>query len=165
MEIETFTEGQWQRYRAIRLRALADAPDAFARTLGEEEAFPKENWCKRLSSGAKTFVAVLDGRDVGLAAGAAWKGRAGAAGLFQMWVAPEARRRNIGIALVSRVKDWALASGFDQLILDVADNNAAAISLYSRAGFQPTGNVGALPPPREHLTEHERSMQLHPRNS
>ena len=35
-----------------------------------------------------------------------------------------------------------------------------SIKLYERAGFQPTGRIGALPSPREHVTEHERSLPL-----
>ena len=64
MRIELLAEDQWQRYRAVRLRALTDTPDAFARTYVEEEAFPEQDWRRRLSSGAKTFVAVLDDSDV-----------------------------------------------------------------------------------------------------
>ncbi|MEM9634935.1 MAG: GNAT family N-acetyltransferase [Pseudomonadota bacterium] len=160
MRIELIAEAQWQRYRAVRLRALADTPDAFLRTFAEEEAFPEEDWRRRLSSGAKTFVAVLDGSDVGLVTGAYRRDQSGVAGLVGMWVAPEARQRGIGLALVQRVIDWAQTAGFEQLILDVADSNLSAISLYERAGFQPTGSVSALPSPREHVTEHERSLSL-----
>jgi hypothetical protein len=64
---------------------LTDTPDAFARTYVEEEAFPEQDWRRRLSSGAKTFVAVLDDRDVGMATGAARRDRDGVAGLFGMW--------------------------------------------------------------------------------
>jgi GNAT superfamily N-acetyltransferase len=165
MKIEQFAEEDWQKYRAVRLRALADTPDAFARTLAEEKAFSEEIWRRRLSSGAVTFVAVLEGRDVGLVTGAERRDRRGTAGLFGMWVAPEVRQRGVGLALVRHVVDWAHTAGFEQLVLDVADKNHAAITLYDRAGFHPTGNSGALPPPREHVSEHERALPLSQRIS
>jgi len=139
---------------------LRDTPDAFASTYADEEAFPERRWRQRLTSGAQTFVAVLGDKDVGSVTGAARRDRDGVAGLFGMWVAPEARRRRAGSLLVQRVIDWASAAGFKQLFLDVADSNHAAIKLYEQAGFHPTGTVGALPSPREHVTEHERSLSL-----
>lgn len=160
MRIQLLAEDQWQRYRAVRLRALRDTPDAFASTYADEEAFPVKNWRRRLTSGAQTFIAVLGDKDVGSVTGAAWRGRDGVAGLFGMWVAPEARRKGAGSLLVQRVIDWAVTAGFDHVFLDVADSNHAAIKLYESAGFRPTGNVGALPTPREHVTEHERSLSL-----
>ncbi|MEM9473856.1 MAG: hypothetical protein AAGA71_01085 [Pseudomonadota bacterium] len=39
MILKTLGAGDWARYRDIRLRALADTPNAFARTLSEERAF------------------------------------------------------------------------------------------------------------------------------
>jgi len=160
VKIEILTDTCWQRYRRIRLCALADTPDAFARTLAEEEAFAEADWRRRLSSGAAVFVAMRGGQDVGTATGSAWRERPGVAGLFGMWVAPAARRGGTGKALVCAVVEWARASGFEQLILDVADSNTAAIRLYQSMGFAPTGATGTLPPPRDHVTEHERSLSL-----
>ena len=39
--IERMTPEGWQRVRAVRLRALLDAPDAFATMLAEDEEFSK----------------------------------------------------------------------------------------------------------------------------
>ncbi|MET1414420.1 GNAT family N-acetyltransferase [Roseibium sp. HPY-6] len=160
MRIELLVEDQWQRYQAVRLRALRDTPNAFASTYADEEAFLEKNWRRRLTSGAQTFIAVLGDKDVGSVTGAARRDRDGVAGLFGMWVAPEARGRGAGSLLVQRVIDWASAAGFEQVFLDVADSNHAAIKLYEKAGFRPTGTVGALPSPRENVTEHERSLSL-----
>jgi len=62
--------------RALRLHALADAPEAFGLTLAREEAFPEEVWHERAIGGAAgrdrvTFIAEQDGRWVGLATGLA----------------------------------------------------------------------------------------------
>ncbi len=161
MEIERMTHDAWERVRAIRLRALADAPGAFAVTLAEDAARPDASWRERLeASDAATFVARADGADVGLVVGASFRGREPAAGLFAMWVAPEARGAGVGALLVDAVVAWARERGHPRLLLEVADENAAAIRLYERKGFAPTGVRGTLPPPREHVTEHERALEL-----
>ncbi len=149
----------WERYRSLRLRALKEAPDAFWMTLAEEQDFTDERWQERLASAA-TFVASGEGRDVGVVTGAAYEGRPGCAGLFGMWVAPEARGTGAAGLLVEEVITWARSEGFEHLRLDVADENAAAIRLYERVGFLPTGRTAHMPAPREHILEHERVLEL-----
>jgi ribosomal protein S18 acetylase RimI-like enzyme len=107
-----------------------------------------------------TFLAVVDGTDAGLAVGAPHHNIPGDAGLYAMWVAPDARGRGVGTALVAAVVDWARAAGHGCLRLEVADDNAPAVRLYERAGFAATGRRGHLPPPRDHITEHERALVL-----
>ena len=64
---------------------------------------------------------------------------ADAADLLSMWVAPEARGRGIGMALIDTVADWARSAGLLRLVLEVRLHNAHALALYTRAGFVPTG--------------------------
>ena len=52
--IRTFAPYEWSTYRDLRLRALADSPDAFGRTLAEEEDRLDTEWLNRLTSGADT---------------------------------------------------------------------------------------------------------------
>lgn len=77
-----------------------------------------------------------------------------------MWVAPGYRGRGVGHALVAAVAAWARSAGHRRLRLEVADHNAQAVRLYERAGFIATGAHGRLPPPRDHITEHERALVL-----
>jgi GNAT superfamily N-acetyltransferase len=77
-----------------------------------------------------------------------------------MWVAANVRRTGVGGVLVDAVIEWARSSGVNRLLLDVADNNAPAIALYARKGFQPNGEVSTFPPPREHIREHQRELRL-----
>src|SRR5690349_25156188 len=101
------TPDGWERVRAARLRALADAPDAFGTTLEEDRARPLPEWAARLRrADVVTFLAVADGRDAGIATGAPYEGEDGAAGLFGMWVEPACRGRGIGGALVDAVVAW-----------------------------------------------------------
>lgn len=153
----------WARVRAVRLRALTEAPDAFGTTLAEDECRSREEWRARLEDpDAATFLASSEGHDLGLATGSRYHGRTGAAGLFGMWVDPAHRGRGIGDALVDAVVAWARASGYERVLLDVANENPSAIRLYARKGFHPTGLTGSLPPPREHVLEHERALELRP---
>lgn len=160
MILKTPGAGDWARYRDIRLLALADTPNAFARTLSEEQAFSEEKWRSRLSGDGLVVIAEVGGQDAGLVGGVPLQGRAGAAGLVSMWVAPDHRRSGTGRALVQAVVAWARDAGFQTLVLDVADENTGAIAFYERLGFRRTGRTGTLPPPRAHVTEHERALTL-----
>ncbi len=159
MNIERLTPDEGTRLRAIRLRALRDAPDAFGTTFEEAEPWPAEVWRRQLEELA-TFVAVMAGQDVGLVRGAAHDEEPDSAQLISMWVAPEARGKGASDALIDAVVAWARGEGFRRLLLDVVDDNAAAVALYARRGFVPTGVVSALPAPREHIREHQRVLVL-----
>ena len=161
MRIERLSPDDWERSRDVRLRALLDAPDAFATRHAEEREQPEPFWRGRLENAAcATFVARAGGVDLGCAVGAPWTEAASTAGLFSMWVAPEARGQGAGDALVRAVVDWAREGGYARLVLEVADENAPAVGLYARHGFEPTGRTGHLPAPREHVLEHERALVL-----
>lgn len=143
------------------MRALCDAPDAYWTTADDEAELSPAQWRARLDrSDTVTFVAVIDGTDAGLVVGAPHHEVAGDAGLYAMWVAPDARGQGVGSALVAAVVDWARAAGHGSLRLEVADHNAPAVRLYERAGFVATGRRGHLPPPRDQITEHERALVL-----
>lgn len=159
--IERMTPEGWERVRAVRLRALADTPDAFGTTLAQDLARSPKSWRERLQAPeVATLLATHGGEDVGLVVGSPWSGREGTAGLFAMWVAPEARGSGVADALVRTLIEWARAQGYQRVALEVADENAVAIALYARHGFEPTGATGCLPPPREHVLEHERCLEL-----
>jgi GNAT superfamily N-acetyltransferase len=141
--------------------ALRDSPDAFWVTAEEEAATTAIEWRRRLERpDAATFAAHVDGVDVGLAVGARHHEHDGDAGLYAMWVAPEARGIGVAQALISEVIKWARAAGYRTLRLDVGDANAHAVRLYEGIGFKPTGLTSAFPHPREHISEHERVLDL-----
>lgn len=149
------------RVRAIRLRALADSPEAFWTTLAEAAAMAPETWRARLTDPAgATFLAVRDGAEVGLVYGFTHHVLLDEAGLYGMWVAPEARQVGVGRLLMKAVIAWARDSGYPQLRLEVADANTAAVATYRALGFTPTGRRGAMPAPREHILEHELALDL-----
>ena len=159
MIIERLRAGDGERLRAIRLRSLRDSPDAFATTFADAATLGLEHW-NRQPEQLATFIATERGTDLGLVRGALPDHPQDAAYLVSMWVAPEGRRQGIGSALVDTVVQWARAEGMTRLLLDVSELNEPAIAFYTRKGFVPTGEVGALPPPREHVREIQMGMSL-----
>jgi len=141
MHVRRLRPDEWAALRAVRLRALADAPDAFGSTLAEAEARSDAEWQAQAdpSDGA---VFVVDGPAgfVGLARGGPAPIDVTYAALYSMWVAPEARGQGVGMALIDAVKAWAAAAGYPGLGLGVTTTNAPAIALYRRAGFVETGD-------------------------
>ena len=159
--IERIEPDGFERVRAVRLRALRDAPDAFWVTADQEAATTTAEWRGRLArTDAATFVASRAGLDVGLAVGTRHHEHERDAALEAVWVAPEVRGSGVATALIQAVVEWAHAAGYGSLRLEVADANEPAVRLYSRIGFVPTGVVGTLPVPRDHITEHERVLDL-----
>lgn len=158
VEIQAIGVGHESRLRQLRLRALHDAPDTFGSTYADVAARPLADWTAQLEE-LETFVAV-DDVDVGLVRGVADHDEPSRAWLISMWVAPQARGQDVGLALIDAVLAWAERCGFAELHLDVADDNSAAIALYQRAGFEPNGETSTLPPPREHIHEHRRVRRL-----
>jgi ribosomal protein S18 acetylase RimI-like enzyme len=136
-------------WRATRLAALQDAPDAFGPTYEESARLAPSYWGDRLARAASgeelaVFAAVdRRGRWIGLAGG----GSSGDAGgemaatrhLGSVWVAPEARGQQLVPRLLDAVCDWATAAGATRVALDVTETNARAIAIYERYGFRLTG--------------------------
>jgi ribosomal protein S18 acetylase RimI-like enzyme len=142
MQVRRLQPAEWAAFRAIRLRALADAPDAFGGTLAGESAKSDEEWQTQVDPPAGAIF-VVDGED-GLVAmvigGPAPADFPGAAALFSMWVDPSVRRNGLGIALIDAVKAWAIEQGYAVLGLGVTTTNEPAIGLYQRLGFADTGD-------------------------
>ena len=64
---------------------------------------------------------------------------AGEAEILTVAVSPRARRRGVGRALVDAVALLARQAGAEDLFLEVAVDNAAAIALYESRGFSHAG--------------------------
>ncbi len=144
MEIRRIRANEWRDLRDLRLRALSDAPDAFGSTYEQEAEQPEQGWLDWATDGAEggssfTVLALDDGRWIAMATGAPHRDHLGEAGLFGMWVAPDARGAGIGRELVEHVVRWAGSQAFPVLRLQVTQSNDAAVRLYTRCGFTDTG--------------------------
>ena len=144
MEIARLREGDEERLRDIRLRALAEAPSAFASTYGRERRFTADVWASRVAGEGATFIAEDDGRPVGTVA-VIPEDRPRTAHLVGMWVDPRARGQGIARRLIDAVVTWACERGMRHLELWVAENNDGALALYEKTGFSLTGERQPLP--------------------
>lgn len=59
--------------------------------------------------------------------------------ILTLAVAPRARRRGLGTALMTAAMTEALARGAGAMLLEAAATNAAALALYGGLGFAPVG--------------------------
>jgi ribosomal protein S18 acetylase RimI-like enzyme len=149
-------------YKAFRLRALQDSPDAFSDSYALAIARPPELWKERVeqtSAGVTTVLMVASDAESD-----AWLGMTGCyienpgsgeALVVSVWVAPEARRQRLARRLLDGVVEWAQSRGVTRLTLWVTMTNHRARSLYDSAGFTPTGNTQVLP---SNTSLHEMEM-------
>ena len=146
MEVRRVDAAEWEELREVRLRALADAPDAFASTLEREAAFPEDVWRQRAQGGpaSANFIVREDGVAVGMTAVVA-EPVPGRMQLVGMWVDPRHRHRGIAQALIDQAVRWSRDHQARELIAWVVERNTAARVLYERVGFRPTGVRQPLP--------------------
>ena len=130
VEVRACVPDEWETYRDLRLRALAEDPDAFGSTHARELEFTEEIWRERAAGMA---VAECDGRPAGIVG--AWQFEPMATELVGMWVASECRGRGVGEALVAWVIDRAREQGSARVGLWFAAGNDAARRLYERCRF------------------------------
>jgi GNAT superfamily N-acetyltransferase len=159
--IERVDEHGWRSLRELRLTALQADPSAFGSTLERELDFPEDRWRNWARTRACFLAWSADGGvdlPIGMAVG---KDRCEGveAELVALWVDPEHRGMAVGAALVSAVVEWARADGRRRLNLWVVPGNDAAIGLYERLGFVPTGAAQPLPSDSQQ-TEVEYALPL-----
>ena len=143
-QLSSSNAGDVADYRAIRLAALRDAPDAFGSTYEAEVGLSTEAFAERLATtivlGAYEAEGGGDARIIGMVGfkqqtmtKLAHKGF-----VWGFYVAPAARGRGVGAALVERIV--AAATGLvQQLTLSVVQGNDGALALYERCGFETYG--------------------------
>lgn len=153
------TEDQWREWRALRRAALATDPEAFGSTLadwsGPGDAEPR--WRGRLAAVALNLLADLEGEPVGMLSASLPVD--GTTELISMWVAPPARGRGVGDALVRSALGWTREQGARRVALAVRRANGAAIALYRRHGFR---DEGWSPVPDDPRSERRMVLDLAP---
>lgn len=163
LPIVTVTEARpvdWEAVRDLRLAALADTPEAFCATLEAERQLDQAAWRARIERPrCRTLIAWLEQEAVGLVEIEPWDDGE-VAGIGGVWVAPDGRGLGVGDALIAEVLEVARRRGYTRAALEVGDHNVYAQELYARHGFVATGRTSTMPPPKEHVTEHELARDL-----
>jgi ribosomal protein S18 acetylase RimI-like enzyme len=136
-------------FKAVRLRALRDTPNAFGSTYAKEFQLTDADWIKRAAqwSGERSagFLAMDGDTASGIAGSFLDQDDATRAHLVSMWTAPTHRRRGIGRLLVNEVLEWCRLRRARILQLMVTSNNEPAILFYQHLGFTLTGRIEPYP--------------------
>jgi predicted GNAT family acetyltransferase len=132
----------WEDFRDIRLRGLADSPDAFGSTLEREAQFGEAEWRRRLTG---PVYVVDDPRPV--AVGGIFD-NAGTPHVWGMWTDPAHRGRGHALTILD-----ALIPPGTPAQLHVNVDNGGARTTYEHYGFVGTGELEPLRPGSEQRIE------------
>lgn len=145
VRVRTLGEEDWQEFRAIRLAALRDSPDAFAADADDEEEFEEDFWRLRMRRSVRIVALHIDGeavdtgRPVGVVSLGEGKDEEGrVAEIFGLWVAPDARGTGVATKLVEASADRARHDGRTHVSYWVGTDNGRAVAFASGIGFRPT---------------------------
>ena len=142
VKIASLPPSQWAEYRALRLEALQNEPQAFCSSYAEMYAKPEAYWRSRLEEAGDGKNWLLFARDEkgdlqGMV-GAAIESP-GTAALISLYVTKKARGQGIGKDLMAALLDELSRAGTVSMIsLQVNSIQAAAVSLYKNNGFKIT---------------------------
>ena len=105
IEVRRIRAGEGPALRSLRLKALADAPEAFSTTLEQGLQLSDAVWEERADRGAESsatayFLAVDGGRFCGMVGVYAPEGSRVEIELISLWVDPAHRRTGIARALI-----------------------------------------------------------------
>jgi ribosomal protein S18 acetylase RimI-like enzyme len=153
VEIIRLSPDDWAVFRDIRLRALADAPEAFGSRLAEWADAPEERWRARLETVELNLVASRGGEHVGMVSAAV---HGDDVELTSMWVDPAFRGHGVAPRLSAAVVGWAHDAGRTTYLM-VRSDNARAVTAYQRAGFVDVGVREGNGGPAETRMVHRRA--------
>jgi len=148
IRIRMAAPADWRSWRDLRLRALADTPDAFGETVAAASQRDDAAWIASTAAQRSRglLVAEHDGVAIGMTVARIAPDSPRTANLYAMWVAPEARRLGVGRALLDAAIRWSRFGGASELALRVTDSNTAAYQLYRDLGFVDMGRTEPLRP-------------------
>lgn len=145
VHVRRVAEHEWSMVRDVRLRALMEGVDVSAAVLAREQRFAEQHWRSRIRTSPTWLGLDEDLVARGIVSMISEPGSpADDRHVVGLWVAPEARRRGLGWALLDAVRAAAGADGARSLSVWVTDGDLAAGDLYVRAGFERTGERHAL---------------------
>jgi RimJ/RimL family protein N-acetyltransferase len=165
LHIRRLLSGDAVEYRALRLRALRDHPEAFTSSYEEEALKPLASSEQRLgdTSLVRFWGAFVDSRlvgTVGLDREQRLKVQHKAL-VIGMYVAPEHAQRGIAQALLGTLLTDARASQLELLVLTVTSGNQGAERLYLNAGFASWGiEPGAIKVQNQRFSKNHMFLQL-----
>ena len=141
LKVREFRIEEWPLYRELRFSSLKESPDAFGRTLQEEQARPTEFWKDRMSEGVQSegslpLIAELDSTPCGLVWARLKSTDPQEVNVYQMWVHPDYRGKGIAQAFMKHIIEWARRIGATQIVLGATCGDTPANRLYKGLGFK-----------------------------
>ena len=140
--VRRLTQADASAYRAVRLRALREHPEAFTSDADEEASQPLDVMAQRLGHPERkvwgAFAADALMGTIGLDREHRVKNRHKAT-VVGMYVATEYAGKGAGRALINTLLADARATGLELLVLTVTEGNDTAQRLYARCGFKVFG--------------------------
>jgi RimJ/RimL family protein N-acetyltransferase len=136
---------KWQAYKALRLRALRDDPQAFSESFQKAVAYPDERWQQRAAEGYAGKVSLMvfasEGEQlVGMMGVFFPPHDPGMALIVGMYVVPEARGKGISKQLMAALlRELKANPGINKAALSVNKGQLAAVKLYESFGFKLVG--------------------------
>ena len=115
---------------ALNETALALTPREFTHHLTVEQMAGPE---------MTVFIGRADGRAIAM--GALRRHAGGVGEVKRMYTMPEYRGRGIGGRILEEIESLARREGLTRLVLETGNNFDAALRIYARKGFSPSGPV------------------------
>jgi ribosomal protein S18 acetylase RimI-like enzyme len=143
-EVRAVGPDDWAAWRALRLIALEESPEAFSSRLADwqGEGDREERWRERLASVPFNVMSFDGDRVMAMASGVP---DGDSVELISMYVRPDARGTGVAGAVVEEVARWAAERGAAAVILAVRESNGRARAFYRRLGFAEAGSVSTDP--------------------
>jgi ribosomal protein S18 acetylase RimI-like enzyme len=107
---------------------------ALAAQMTAHERAMRRGILERIAPRTGFAIAHIDDRPVAVGLGVVERGWTG---IFCMETLPDFRRKGAATAILTALAQWSQTHGAAQMYLQVMHNNAPALGLYKRAGFEP----------------------------
>lgn len=141
--VRVLGQEDWPLYKAVRLAALQESPDALGAALDQEASADDDHWRAQLAS-AWRLVVELDGRVCGVVSVDRFSENLESADLSGLWVDPSARSTGVAGRLVETAATLAAAEGIKRLYYWTGTENARAIGFATSFGFRVTSHRRAV---------------------
>jgi len=166
--IRSTLESDWPQIRELRIENATDNPISYGATLRTTQRMDEDAWRLRGRRGEGPDTACLaavdttTGRWVGMMSGQSGDDDGPQAVLTGVYVSPDYRGRQCGVAdaLLDEVEDWACRTS-DLLRCYVYENSTRAIGFYRRRDFRETGRRRAITlEPDGHTLEMVKTLRV-----